>query len=440
MGRKTISGILCAGGKQFMDWTAAYRLFGQQRFDCSALFAPARTEVMQRIDSKEPLVAMLDDTLLRKRGRKITGTGWRRDPLGPPFCNNFVWAQRFVQVSAALPEDGVIGRACGIPIDLVHAPSAQKPKKTVSVEQWNKYLEDQKRLRVSAVGAGRIAHLRQCMDNDGSGRSRKLIVSVDGGFTNRTVFRDLPHDTAVIGRIRKDARLYVPPKELQITGRGRRRFYGEPLPTPQQIRQDDSIPWRKVRAYGARTLHEFDLKTLDAVRWKGTGQQNVRVVIIRPLSYRPTKKHRLLYRDPAYLLCTDPELPLDRLLQAYLWRWEIELNFRDEKTVLGMGEAQVRTENAVQSVPAFIAASYAFLLLAAHNSDTKPQLLPAPKWRAESPALRPTTIQIIGSLRSQLWARSLHPNLPHFPSATIAHSKCSLFNHPLLSAALYAFR
>jgi hypothetical protein len=67
MGRKTISGMLCAGGKQFMDWTAAYRLFEQQRFDGSALFAPARAEVMQRIDSKEPLVAMLDDTLLRKR-------------------------------------------------------------------------------------------------------------------------------------------------------------------------------------------------------------------------------------------------------------------------------------------------------------------------------------------------------------------------------------
>ncbi|MDR2051685.1 MAG: hypothetical protein LBQ63_07950, partial [Deltaproteobacteria bacterium] len=38
------------------------------------------------------------------------------------------------------------------------------------------------------------------------------------------------------------------------------------------------------------------------------------------------------YRNPAYLLCTDPDLPVERLLQAYLWRWEIELNFRDEKT------------------------------------------------------------------------------------------------------------
>lgn len=26
-----------------------------------------------------------------------------------------------------------------------------------------------------------------------------------------------------------------------------------------------------------------------------------------------------------------------------LWRWGIEVNFRDEKTLLGTGEAQVRT-------------------------------------------------------------------------------------------------
>lgn len=423
-----------------MDWTAAYRLFEQQRFDSSALFAPARDEVMRRINSSEPLVAMMDDTLLKKRGRKVSGTAWRRDPLGPPFCNNFVWAQRFVQVSAALPEDGAIGRACGIPIDLLHAPSAKKPKKTDPAEQQAEYLKEQKRLRVSAVGANCLAQLRRNMDNNTSCRQRKLIMSVDGGYTNKTVFRDLPRDTTVIGRIRKDARLYALPEKLQGVGRGRRRFYGSPLQTPEQIRQDDSIPWIPIRAYGARAFHEFHVKTIDSVRWKGTGQHNVRIVVIRPLRYRPSKKHRLLYRDPAYLLCTDPELPLDRLLQAYLWRWEIELNFRDEKTVLGMGEAQVRTENAVQAVPTLIAASYAFLLLAARSSDTKPQLLPAPKWRAETPAQRPSTVQMIGALRSQLWARSLHTNLPHFASATPTLTKPSLFNNPLLSAALYAFR
>jgi hypothetical protein len=32
-----------------------------------------------------PVVALLDDTLIRKRGHRIAGTSWRRDPLGPHF-------------------------------------------------------------------------------------------------------------------------------------------------------------------------------------------------------------------------------------------------------------------------------------------------------------------------------------------------------------------
>jgi hypothetical protein len=67
---------------------------------------------------------------------------------------------------------------------------------------------------------------------------------------------------------------------------------------------------------------------------------------------------------------------------AYLWRWEIEVNFREEKSILGCGQAQVRNPNSAQIVPAFISAIYAMLHLAAHRafkSDPN-QILPRPKW------------------------------------------------------------
>lgn len=53
--------------------SAAYRLFEQQRFDTDALFAPVRQEVVERLDKDDPLVVMMDDTLIRKRGRKVLG-------------------------------------------------------------------------------------------------------------------------------------------------------------------------------------------------------------------------------------------------------------------------------------------------------------------------------------------------------------------------------
>ncbi len=325
LGRHTITGLLTASAQQGLDWSAAYRLFEQERFDGPALFAPARREVGARLGEKDPLVVLMDDTLVRKRGKKVYGTGWKRDPLGPAFCSNFVWGQRFLQMSAALPEGAGPCRSRGIPIGLRHCPSPRKPGKRESPEAWAAYRRLQEQMKVSTAGADRIKELRAAMDAETQNRERPLIVSVDGAYTNRSVFRGLPDKTVLIGRLRKDARLFLPPQRDAKPRRGRRTWYGDALPTPEQIRQEETVPWVTVDAWAAGKVQNFEIKTLEAVRWTGTGDRDVRVVVIRPLAYRPRQGARLLYRNPVYLLCTDPGLPVETLLQAYLWRWEIAL-------------------------------------------------------------------------------------------------------------------
>ncbi len=187
-------------------------------------------------------------------------------------------------------------------------------------------------------------------------------------------------------------------------------------------------------------MHRFEVKTLSPVRWLGSGERDVRLVAIRPLAYRPRKGARLLYRDPVYLICTDPVLPLGQLLQSFLWRWEIELNFRDEKTVLGVGEAQVRTKSAVETVPCFVVAAYAFLLLAAAGIRSETIGLPPPKWRRMGSAERDSTPRLIGALRSQLWGKALGVNLTHFVKNTEGKTTAVKIDDALPSAVCYAFR
>ena len=139
LGRHTLTGVLCASGRQFEDWTSAYRLFSANRMDADGLFTPAIDEVVARRAESEPLYVMMDDTIVRKRGRHIPGTRWMRDPLGPAFHTNFVWGQRYLQMSAALPDDDIDGRARGIPIGFWHAPSPKKPRKDASEEHWKEY-------------------------------------------------------------------------------------------------------------------------------------------------------------------------------------------------------------------------------------------------------------------------------------------------------------
>ena len=98
-------------------------------------------------------------------------------------------------------------------------------------------------------------------------------------------------------------------------------------------------------------------------------------------SYRLRKHSKVLYRKPAYLVCTDATLEIEPLLQHYLWRWDIEVNFRDEKTLLGVGQAQVRHPTSAHAVPALAVAAYALLSLAARNAfpcERTPLTFPLP--------------------------------------------------------------
>jgi hypothetical protein len=435
LGKRTVSGMLAAGQRQFQDWTSAYRLFRNGRFDRKRLFAPARECVVAALGDGDPLNVMMDDTMIRKRGKKVSGAGWKRDPLGPPFHTNFVWGQRYLQISAALTDPDIEGRARGIPIDFVHAPTPVKPRKKAPPEEWAQYKVQQKRCRVSAVGARCLAELHEQLPD------RRLVCAADGGYTNKEVFRSIPGDTVLIGRIRKDARLFGVP-EAEATRRGRARYYGTPLPTPEQVFRDDSIPWQKAVAYLAGKINEFDVKVMSPVRWKSSGERDVLVVILRPLAYRPRKGARLLYRDPAYLICSDVCMPVDKILQSYIWRWEIESNFRDEKTIIGVGEAQVRTKTSVEYLPPFVVACYSFLHLAARAARVKPTDVAAPKWYPQQDSNRCSTNMLLSMFRAQFWSlnekknkRGLVPNPlgDSFPG----QNRLNLLN-PFASAVVYA--
>ena len=440
-GRHTITSMLSTAGCQFRDWTADYRLFSKGRFRAEPLFEVARQAVVEQLAKGAPLVVAMDDTLLRKSGKRTAGVSYRRDPLGPRFQKNFVLAQRVLQVSAALPSKGSTGPARMIPIDFRHAPTPKKPSKHASDDELKAYRSRQKAQAISQLGVSRLTALRERMDSDPSSKGRELWAVVDGSYINRTVLRQLPDRTVLIGRIRADAKLsYLPSSKGQ--GPGRRRIYGETAPTPQQLQYDESVPWQTAPVHAAGKVHELRYKRLDSLRWRAAGELHLlSVIVIAPLGYRGLGS-RLKYRKPAFLICTNTDLPTERILQAYAWRWEIEVNFRDEKTLLGVGQAQVRNDRSVEAVPAMIVAAYSLLHVAASkyyaNSEGAADL-PAPKWRRDKPRERFSTMELVNLLRADLWAAMLdHPNFWHFAKTGAMASSVPKSRPRIESAVLYA--
>ena len=410
-------------------------MYSSERVDPQALFAPVRQTLTSRLAPGEPLVTALDDTRLRKSGRKTHGVKYTRDPLGPAFHINFIKAQRFLQLSMASPAD--TGMARMIPIDFVHAPSPQKPPAQADEEACAQFRKAKRDQALPKVASDRLHLLRDAMDKDGQAH-RPLWSVVDGGYTNRTFLRPLPQRTLAVGRIRADAKLYHLPEPSQGKP-GRNRVYGSRAPTPEQLRQDEAVPWTRVEAYAAGKTHLFKIKTMSPLRWRAAGKaHDLRVIVIAPLGYRLTKSSRLLYRKPAYLICTDPHASLQQVLQAYIWRWDIEVNFRDEKTLLGIGQAQVRHEHSVENVPALAVAAYAMLLTSAtqaYGPTGKPDALPAPKWR-RTHTLRASTQSLINHLRHEVWARAIRFSsfVSHHPSRTTPQK----FEPSLEGALFYA--
>jgi len=439
LGRHTLTGVTATAGAAFEDWSAQYRLYSQARFDPEAVFGVVRQQLQQQLSAQEPLVVAMDDSLLRKTGTDIPGVSWRRDPLGPRFQVNFVRAQRILQLSAALPSHQNPSARL-VPIDFQHVPTPRKPERAASPAQWREYGRACRQQSLTRQASQRLKVLRQQLDRDGHPQ-RSLSLLVDGRFTNRTLMRSIPHDTVITGRIRADAKLYYLP-ENQPQAAGRRRIYGPLAPTPEQLRRDESIPWRKVRAFATGRDHEFRVKVLGPLRWRATSDQcEVQLVVIAPLGYRLRKHSRVLYRKPAYLVCTDATRPIQQLLQQYLWRWDIEVNFRDEKTLLGVGQAQVRHPLSAQSVPALAVAAYALLLLAARRafrSERMPLTMPLPKWRTRKRS-RASTQNLIGLLRQELWADAITSrNFSHFPSTPSKNQKSRKLLPNLRDALLYA--
>jgi hypothetical protein len=176
--------------------------------------------------------------------------------------------------------------------------------------------------------------------------------------------------------------------------------------------------------------------------WRAAGAQQVlQLIVIAPLGYRLRKGSKLLYRDPAFLICTDPQLDPQLIIETYFQRWDIEVNFRDEKTILGVGEAQVRSAHSVQDAPAFTVASYAMLLIATQRAfaSSREPLLPRPKWATTSTPLRISAQQAVNQLRAEVWGRGLGlDNFSDFASSLAADSKSEKSSFSLASAVCYA--
>lgn len=418
LGERTIAHTLTALGREQQDWSADYKIYSRSPWSSQALFDPVVDDYLERYP-RGPIVSVIDDTGLARSGKKIPGASWQRDPLSPPFHLNLRWGQRFIQMALLFPHHQQGDQdARSVPIRFEEAPVVRKPGKRATEEEKKTYREQKKKQNLSTHAVTLLTQQRQQLDEKGAGK-RPLLVSLDGGYCNRTVFRASLDRIILLARCRKDARLCFPAPA------GQRRQYGETIFTPEQVRQQDRYPYKRARIRYAGKRRWVRYKVVPGVLWqRGSGTRRLRLIVVAPQPYQLSKQGRLNYRHPAYLLTTDLKGSVQRLLQAYFDRWQIEINHREEKQWLGVGQAQVWSKQSVPRHPAFVVACYSLLLLAslrAYGPGRSDAYLPLPKWRRSSK--RPSLRDLLALLRKQISETCGSNGLPaNFSKKLIRHA------------------
>ena len=401
LGKRTLTRAISFHGNTDKDWSADYKTFSRSPWEPRDLFAPILREAIQQ-HGLARIVMSVDDTRVWRPGHHVPGAQWHRDPLGPAFHTNLRRGLRFLQAALILPlyTKHLESSARSIPTRWELAPVVKKPGKNASAEALVQYRKEKKLKNLSRQFVSMVEEMRQHLNTTGHA-AKPLIIAADGSFCNRTVLAPdwQQQNVTLVLRCRKDLVLCKRARDRS------RRFYGRQKFTPAQVRRWDGLaPWQNASIFHGGKPRTVRFKEVNQLYWQGGAkQQPLRLIVLASTGYRQSKNGRRQYHRPAYLLTTDLTTPAAILIQDYFDRWGIEVNHRDEKAILGVGDAQVWNEASVFKVPALIVAMYSWLLLAGlqcYGPTRTADYLPLPKWRSRPK--RPSCQDLINLLRQQL--------------------------------------
>lgn len=397
LGRRMLSRIMLAGGLEG-EKSSEYFLHSRSEWSADELFIPILKEGLFYTPGKFVGI-VADDTSLPKTGNKIKQAFWHRDPLSPKFRINLRRGIRFLQFALALPLYNTHEAAARtIPVLFREATPVKRPRKGRKnyQEEMKDYRELRKTHNLSQYALIDIKEMRNRLDVCGATQKTMVLVG-DGAFCNRTIFSCQTERLILLVRARKDSRLCRKSESLK-------RFYDEKTFTPNDVAKDESIDWKQTRLFYGGKKRLVRYKEGSNIYWRtGAKRKPLRLLVVAPTSYRVRKTGRLRYRETVFLFTTLPLGDTKALLQLYFDRWQIEVNHREEKDTLGLGQAQLHNPKAVPKQPALVVAAYSALLLAAlkaYGPSRTNDYFPLPRWRAN--ASRPSCLDLVNLLRKQI--------------------------------------
>jgi len=251
-GRRTVAAALRVMGFAEAAGFAAYHRVLSHGHRCSrALAQRLLLLLVAAFVPHGPVVVGLDDTIERRRGKRINAKGIYRDPVRSSR-GHFVKASGLrwlcVMLLAPVPWAGCVW---GLPFLTVLAPS-------------ERYAAEQGKRHKKLTDWGRQALLQVARWLPG----RRVVAVADSSFSAIALLRDLAPHLTVVTRLRLDACLCDPPPPRRSRTRGRPPVKGARLPSLAERLRSRRTRWRRASIdgwYGRRT-RRLDIASGTALR------------------------------------------------------------------------------------------------------------------------------------------------------------------------------
>lgn len=341
VGRHTISRvILTMGLHESRHFASVYRFFSRERW-LADMISHALFELM--LDIVVPLGAeillIVDDTLNKHFGKKITGAGWQHDGSAFGKKNRKGYGVCFVIIGLAVRLNGISDRIFCLP----YAARLWWPPRTKNKPKAMAY-------KTNTELAVELIRLTRSWIDD-----RRLIrVVVDKGYTCDTVINGLPRGVEMTGRIRMGSALYELPLACVRRGRGRPRQKGSRMPALATLFKDRTGRWDEMTSGSEPKAKIRQVHAFTAIWYHAVGNKPLRFVLSHDLSGT--------YADTVFL-DTDLDATPEEVIGRYTARSSIEVTIRESKELLGAAHPQCRKEHPVARAPLFAYWTYCFVVL-----------------------------------------------------------------------------
>lgn len=395
---RCVTGMLI-GARLSAIWhhARAHRFFSHARWCADELGLRVAEVIVSRLLSRDqPLVVPIDDTLAKRRGRKVFGCFWHHDATANSSKGSLAWGNNWVTAGINVKLPFLERTVCLLVLFGLWRPRRKEiPKPKPDPERPSKPKLAREMLCLLAA---------QFKD--------RMIHMVGDAADASGTFAGLPENVTITSRLRADAALNElppprPPKGQRKQGRPPKK--GVRLPKLDQIATDPATHWVKttVRRYGK--TEQVMVHAFRCLWYEAFGSQPVQVVIIQDTT-KPSGYELAL-------ISTDLHASAAQLIERYADRWPTEVAYEEGKEHFGVGEGRNRTEKTVQrTVPfQFLAMTLTILWHALHGhhpDDVKEHRQRSPWYLTKS---APSFADMLAKLRRVIIATQFHPGQARAP-------------------------